>query len=134
MHFIFWGDFKRWDDDTLRNICFIPTNNTNPHTVIIHVVFLNPWIYGKKMVVLRNRYKVLILTVRLVNGPRYSCDNQRGTLKWGWSSRCLLLRIFSVQQNCQLSPLLKSYHTLSVPLVKPASFKESLHSYCLFVG
>lgn len=52
-----------------------------------------------KMVVLRNRYKVLILVMRLVNGPRYSCDNQRGTLKWGWSSWCLLLRIFSVQQT-----------------------------------
>ena len=53
MHFIFLGDCKRWDDDALRNICFIPTNNTNPHTLIIHVVFLNPWIYGKKMVVLQ---------------------------------------------------------------------------------
>lgn len=89
---------------------------------------------GKKTVVLRNGYKVPILTVRLVSGPSYSYDNQRGALKRSWSSRCLLLRIFSVQQNCQLSPLLKSYHTLSVPLSKLASFKESLHSYCLFVG
>ena len=48
VHFIFLCDSKRWDDDTRRNIRFTPTNSTNPCSLIIHVVFLNPWVYGEE--------------------------------------------------------------------------------------
>lgn len=72
------------------------------------------------------RYKVPVVTVRLVNGPRCSCDRQRSTLDLRWSPLCLLLRIFSVHQNCQPS--------VCSPFLMPTSSKASLHSSWLFVG